>query len=202
MRYIFQDAPEPTSILAGSIWVFENIVPNWKEIIDNVEKEVSDKDSGVAYSPAKTRDGKTTGLRRNKVLPITEKALAGNGVCKTIHNQVGILLDECLGKYSTYYETTFYEHEDYGLLKYEGATGDHYDAHYDGGPSTKRWISAIIYLNSDYEGGEIEFVDFNLKIKPKNGTLMIFPSNYAYRHIAHTVKSGTKYAIVTWITGD
>jgi predicted 2-oxoglutarate/Fe(II)-dependent dioxygenase YbiX len=29
--------------------------------------------------------------------------------------------------------------------------------------------------------------------------LILFPSNYAYSHIAHPVTSGTKYAMVTWI---
>jgi predicted 2-oxoglutarate/Fe(II)-dependent dioxygenase YbiX len=62
-----------------------------------------------------------------------------------------------------------------------------------------RCISCIAYLNSDYEGGEIEFVNFGVKIKPQPGMLIIFPSNFAYRHIAHPVTSGTKYNLVTWI---
>jgi len=62
-----------------------------------------------------------------------------------------------------------------------------------------RSISALCYLNSDYEGGEIEFVNFGVKIKPESGMMILFPSNYAYMHIAHPVISGIKYALVTWI---
>jgi predicted 2-oxoglutarate/Fe(II)-dependent dioxygenase YbiX len=57
----------------------------------------------------------------------------------------------------------------------------------------------LIYLNDDYEGGEIEFVNFDIKIKPKAGTLIMFPSNYPYSHIAHPVISGTKYAVSTFL---
>ena len=77
--------------------------------------------------------------------------------------------------------------------------GQEYKAHADGGTATKRSISPILYLNDDYEGGELEFVNFGLKLKPKPGMLVLFPSNYPYRHIAHPVTDGTKYAIVTWL---
>jgi predicted 2-oxoglutarate/Fe(II)-dependent dioxygenase YbiX len=88
-------------------------------------------------------------------------------------------------------------HENYNMLKYQ--TGQEYRAHADGFTDSGRSVSAIIYLNNDYEGGELEFVNFNIKLKPEPGMLILFPSNYAYSHIAHPVKSGTKYALVTWI---
>ena len=88
-------------------------------------------------------------------------------------------------------------HENYKMLKYPVDT--EYKKHYDGATASGRCISAIAYLNDDYEGGEIEFPNFEIKIKPKAGMLVLFPSNYAYAHIAHSVTKGTKYAIVTWI---
>jgi predicted 2-oxoglutarate/Fe(II)-dependent dioxygenase YbiX len=57
----------------------------------------------------------------------------------------------------------------------------------------------LLYLNDDYSGGELEFRNFQLKISPKKGMLLLFPSNFAYAHIAHPVTSGTKYAFVTWL---
>ena len=41
--------------------------------------------------------------------------------------------------------------------------------------------------------------NFDIKIKPQPGMLILFPSNFAYTHIAHPVTSGSKYALVTWI---
>jgi predicted 2-oxoglutarate/Fe(II)-dependent dioxygenase YbiX len=88
-------------------------------------------------------------------------------------------------------------HEGYQVLKY--SSGEEYVAHYDGDTAMGRAVSAIVYLNDDYEGGHIEFPNFNIKIKPQPGMLLLFPSNYAYTHVARPVTTGTKYAIVTWI---
>jgi predicted 2-oxoglutarate/Fe(II)-dependent dioxygenase YbiX len=88
-------------------------------------------------------------------------------------------------------------HEDYNILKYSDS--QKCDAHADSNTALGRAVSAIVYLNGDYEGGEVEFVNFGIKIKPKPGMLLLFPSNYPYKHIAHPVTSGTKYAIVTWL---
>jgi predicted 2-oxoglutarate/Fe(II)-dependent dioxygenase YbiX len=88
-------------------------------------------------------------------------------------------------------------HENYNMLRYRG--GQEYKAHYDGATFDGRSVSAIVYLNDDYSGGEVEFTNFQVKIKPQKGMLLLFPSNYAYTHIAHPVTSGTKYALVTWI---
>jgi predicted 2-oxoglutarate/Fe(II)-dependent dioxygenase YbiX len=88
-------------------------------------------------------------------------------------------------------------HEHYNMLRYRG--GQEYKAHYDGSTATGRSLSAIVYLNNNYEGGHVEFTNFGVKIKPEPGMLLLFPSNYAYTHIAHPVTEGTKYAIVTWL---
>jgi predicted 2-oxoglutarate/Fe(II)-dependent dioxygenase YbiX len=88
-------------------------------------------------------------------------------------------------------------HEDYSALKY--SEGEEYRAHYDGHTATGRSISALVYLNSNFDGGELEFVNFGIKIKPQPGMLILFPSNFAYQHIAHPIVSGTKYSLVTWI---
>lgn len=201
MNYILGKVGEPTRKIAGAVYVYENAVPNWQEIIEGVEKEIETYDSGVSYARATTIDGNWEGRRKNLTLGISLLARQGNETCRNIHNYFGILLSEHLMKYSADFETTFGVSEDFNLLKYSGTTNDHYDAHYDGGVNN-RWISAILYLNDDYEGGELEFVVFGEKIKPKAGTLVIFPSNYAYTHVAHSVTEGTKYAIVTWITGE
>lgn len=201
MNYIYGSAVQPTKIIAGAVYIYEGACDEWQTIIDSVENESANPESGVNFELATTANGDWAGRRKNKMMRITTLALQNNDTCRKIHNYFGLLLEEYLKAYSTKFECSYGEHEAYGLLKYEGTTADHYDAHYDGGPATGRWISAILYLNDDYEGGELEFVAFGEKYKPKAGTLVLFPSNYAYTHIAHPVTSGTKYAIVTWITG-
>lgn len=89
--------------------------------------------------------------------------------------------------------------ENYQFLKYN--LGEKFDCHFDGtgiGLISNRMISVVLYLNDDYQGGEIEFPFQKISIKPKKGLLLIFPSNFCYAHIAKPVTEGTKYSIVTW----
>jgi hypothetical protein len=77
--------------------------------------------------------------------------------------------------------------------------GEERQLSYGGGTSTGRSMCAILYLNDDYEGGEIEFINFDLKLKPEKGTLFLFPSNFLYSYKENEVKNGTKYSINTFI---
>jgi predicted 2-oxoglutarate/Fe(II)-dependent dioxygenase YbiX len=120
-----------------------------------------------------------------------------NPPTQNIHNQTYLLLLAATIPYAKKHDIDEMFHEGYNMLRYSG--GQEYKAHKDGDTGSGRAVSAIIYLNDDYEGGHVEFVNFGIKIKPKPGMLLLFPSNYAYTHIAHPVTSGTKYAIVTWI---
>ena len=82
------------------------------------------------------------------------------------------------------------------LLKYE--PGEEYTVHSDYAPNKKRVVSGLIYLNEDFEGGELEFPLLNFTYKPKAGDLVLFPSNYIYAHAAKPVTSGTRYCVVTF----
>jgi hypothetical protein len=65
--------------------------------------------------------------------------------------------------------------------------------------SSKRVFSMIVYLNDVEEGGETEFLYPNIKVKPKKGSLVIFPSAYPFVHRGVKPISGDKYIIATWI---
>ena len=94
--------------------------------------------------------------------------------------------------------------------------GDNFDQQY-GDKSLK--YSMVMYLNDDYKGGEISFkiVDydeakervtvhpqylyaridkhFDVGIKPKANSMVIFPSSAPYYHTAHTVFKSFKYMV-------
>lgn len=61
-----------------------------------------------------------------------------------------------------------------------------------------RDISVLIYLNDDYEGGELTFNRLNYSFHPAAGDLVLFPSNNIFLHQAHRVTRGSKYALVSW----
>jgi Rps23 Pro-64 3,4-dihydroxylase Tpa1-like proline 4-hydroxylase len=81
------------------------------------------------------------------------------------------------------------------LLKYEKS--GHLPAHQDQGISS-RVLSTVIYLNDDYSGGEIEFKHSNVKIKPKAGSIIFFPSNFLYVHEVYPISDGVRYSLPHW----
>lgn len=188
----------PTNTVAGCVELFENAWPNPKETIFNIEKECNNPNSGVFWQKA-TVLGNANNIRTNYNLGITKFSREANSVvAQNIHNQMYVLLMAATIPYAKKHNINQLIHtEGYDMLKY--SAGQEYKAHYDGSTASARAVSVIIYLNDDYEGGELEFVNFELKIKPPAGSLFIFPSNYPYSHIAHPVTSGTKYALVTWL---
>jgi hypothetical protein len=70
----------------------------------------------------------------------------------------------------------------------------------DLGYVTDNHIPTLVYLNDDYEGGEISFATHDITIKPKIGDLLIFPGNMHYAHEVKEVLSGTRYTLPIWFT--
>lgn len=66
--------------------------------------------------------------------------------------------------------------------------------HFDGQDGNKDLaFSLVAYVNDDYEGGEISFPNHNITIKPKAGSLIMFPSQEPYIHEVKPIISGTRY---------
>lgn len=200
---IFPPAKEPTKIIAPFICEWENIWQNTDVIIDEIEKITNDPLSGVKFDLAtvlRPNDSKKelSNYRTNSNLSLTDAGYK-NTFFRELNNLYFFTVNEATEWYRQNYgiNEPMYHVEGYNLLRYQ--TGEEYKAHYDGGTSLHRGLSPILYLNNDYEGGEIEFVHHNIKIKPKSGSLYLFPPFYTHSHIAHPVKKGTKYAIVTWL---
>lgn len=107
---------------------------------------------------------------------------------------------------------------DFEIKKYMAGTmmGGHFDQ--QEGDDRLRY-SLVLYLNDDYEGGEISFSikgydaldheerphqDYEVAkstdkitfgIKPEAGSCLIFPSSAPYHHTAHLIKDGFKYMV-------
>ena len=78
--------------------------------------------------------------------------------------------------------------------------GEYQDIHADG-ETASGWpgynyivdYGSIIYLNDEYEGGEIFFPKYNIHIQPKPGTLVFFPSTNMYAHGVTEITDGIRY---------
>jgi hypothetical protein len=58
--------------------------------------------------------------------------------------------------------------------------------------------SGLLYLNDDYEGGELYFPLQDFEYKPKAGTFIFFEGNQEVPHEVNLVKSGTRYNIISF----
>jgi hypothetical protein len=67
-----------------------------------------------------------------------------------------------------------------------------------------RYFGCNIYLNDDYEGGELVFPLMNLKIKPEPGDMLSYRSNMQFLHYVRKVTSGQKWILQGYfrIRGD
>jgi hypothetical protein len=84
--------------------------------------------------------------------------------------------------------------------------GDHADnAELDGTPNA--WqdnkLVTIIYLNDNYEGGNLTFRDHGISIAPKAGTAIVFDVGIGNVHAVTEVTSGERYTmLLSWDYDD
>ena len=85
------------------------------------------------------------------------------------------------------------------LIKWD--EGTYLNLHVDDlGFITDNHLPVHIYLNDDYEGGEIKFETHGLSFKPNTGDFIVFPGNMHYPHEVTKILSGTRYTLPIWFT--
>ena len=89
--------------------------------------------------------------------------------------------------------------EQFRIKRYNTDGNDAFDTHVDVSDyaSARRFLSFMWYLNDVNEGGETIFDD--LTIKPKTGTMIIFPPLWMYPHKGVAPISNTKYIMSTYL---
>jgi prolyl 4-hydroxylase len=86
--------------------------------------------------------------------------------------------------------------------------GQQYRPHVDGvgGGANKRVLTAIAWLNDDYEGGETAFTELGLTVRGRKGDLLVWRNllddgalDRGMRHAGLPVTRGAKYIASRWI---
>jgi hypothetical protein len=62
----------------------------------------------------------------------------------------------------------------------------------------KRVLAWSIYLNDDYQGGELEFLYYGRRIKLGEGDIVIFPAAFTHTHRGNMVTGGEKLLLTGW----
>tara|TARA_R100001591_G_scaffold101702_1_gene108495 strand:- start:2011 stop:2586 length:576 start_codon:yes stop_codon:yes gene_type:complete len=137
-------------------------------------------------------------IRNVEILPLSSKSDS----LTEVHwcNYIIYLIKDAMSKYHQEFpDVPPVQINEVQALRYE-KTG-HYGFHIDDGPGTFRRLSAILILNNDYEGGNLQFkIDKEiLTIPNKPGNLVIWPSNFIFPHGVTPITKGVRYSIVAWM---
>ncbi len=78
------------------------------------------------------------------------------------------------------------------------------NANPDGSPHGMHWrnFSSIVYLNDDYDGGELYFTALDAYIKPKAGMLVAFTAGFHHEHAVLKVTRGERLTMPAFYTFD
>ncbi|MFY9331757.1 MAG: 2OG-Fe(II) oxygenase [Candidatus Nanopelagicales bacterium] len=191
---------------------YKNIIPNPQRVIDLSERlaeRVSAKEHGDTFTMVQPWNAWKEDHLPNpfnykffiwRHHEIQEHDFYRNELIEIADSLYGSL-DEAFNHYSSLYpfarNSVKSEEPMDGILRYEAHDEGHLPPHQDLGVSS-RLISTVSYLNDNYTGGEIEFKQSGVKIKPEAGSIVFFPSNFLYVHEVMTVREGTRYAMPHW----
>jgi hypothetical protein len=194
-------------VVAPGIVLFKDIVPDYKELIQEIEFVANCPSKVIRWKRALVGSDKTGAAKSEHR---SNSSIGLNAEWSSLENQelaagghlasklIGFM-DTCYTEYKKIYPNVNSAEVPIApiILKYQ--TGQEYKMHADAGGGNQRVLSLVWYINDDYTGGELEFPYFNYKLKPPANSMIFFPSNYIYSHIAHPVQTGTKYASVSWL---
>jgi hypothetical protein len=92
--------------------------------------------------------------------------------------------------------------KDVGYAIQRTRPGEYYHWHIDGGSHefSQRQLVAVWYLNDvPGPGGETEFSNQDIRIRPAAGKLLLFPPFWTHEHRGVTLQNGLKYIATTWV---
>lgn len=87
------------------------------------------------------------------------------------------------------------------VIRYEPGAA-YWTAHSDYSPASPtmsvRHLGFIMYLNTVDNGGETEFVNQGIKVKPVAGRMIIFPSGWTHAHRSHPAPDEDRLIMQGW----
>lgn len=188
-------------LLKEYIKIYDNIIPI--KHIAHIIKIYSNKEFLQGRVGDNESNTVNTKIRKTLVYPLSNIVESLTDV--HWYNLLGHHITKGLSLYKQELDTTMKEFcmgriNEIQILKY--FEGYFYNYHVDG-VGIHRNMSCIIFLNNDYEGGELVFKDQasdeELEIKVQPGRMILWPSNFLFPHKVKEVKKGIRYSIVSWI---
>jgi hypothetical protein len=199
------------------VYVFKNALPNSQEIINFFESQKEKWEKWYTF-------GKKLHIEFNRVffnsIPTKEEWDAFNKKIEINNEEEKQFIKDINNAFYEGIKTFLLDNKiqlqnfcffPYDIAKY--ATGGKMNYHTDyqiereGIPEAKFHTTGVFYLNDNYDGGEISFLELNneqeiiqkIDYKPEQGDLVIFSSNFPIYHGVKQVLKGEKYIIRTYL---
>ena len=160
--------------------IIENVLDNklFNDLIDYYSKNINK----VILNKTKTKDREH--IHTNKLLT----DIIDNKLSRTVFPEVKKIYN---------YDIKF--REDYKICNYASSSSGRFHQHRDTPhPHNHRKFAMSLLLNDDYEGGELYFPEYNIKLKPKKNTAVIFPGILS--HGILDVTKGNRMSLITFFT--
>ena len=168
-------------------------IDNCNDIIKRFEDSKSEHYQGrVGQNFTKQKD-----IKRS-----TDMVISGKNNWKDIDELLFTSLSKALSSIKKEFEFFNGPFKDVGYAIQRTNPGEYYHWHIDGGSHqfSDRQLVAIWYLNDvNGPGGETEFINQNVKIKPEIGKLILFPPFWTHEHRGVKLQKGVKYIATTWV---
>lgn len=200
-------------ILYDKVYYYKNAIDDPQRLMDTIKETENNPWSEWA---ACSGQHYIYGTEKTISYSSDESDLANSYIFNTIKNAFDRVCEDY--KISNDIEETPNLFPMFPIKKYSPGTfmGAHFDQQEGDG---RLKYSLVMYLNDDYEGGELSFTitspdgpihsggpnpdfsvakdhgNYDFYIKPEAGSIIIFPPSPPYHHTAHLVKSGYKYMV-------
>ena len=180
----------------------DNLIWEWQDVVEFPEKileEVLLKDNWVHYTNS---GGTGPGLEDYTIKGRSNSVWPGENLYPLILD----IYQKCLIEYSDGNSSNLpVENIDSGRWLFReynpgtklAAHNDAYSYVKDNGDPVRPILTILFYLNDDYVGGEIDFPNDAVCIKPKAGSVVIFPSEKI--HAVLEMSSGKRYMTQTYV---
>jgi hypothetical protein len=135
----------------------------------------------------------------------TEEALIDLNATREIHREfMAVFWDSCYPDYSSKYDIlkNSGKHKIYSTKLQRTKMGGGYHLWHcenNSREQAQRLLSFVLYLNDVEEGGETEFLYQHVRVKPKAGTLVVFPAAFTHVHRGNPPLTNTKYILTGWV---
>ena len=129
----------------------------------------------------------------------------GKGAMNVFHHHLQLCFDDYTDRFAQLKDARILS-KDFKIQRTDPGQGYHIWHCEQGSSGTStRVLVWIAYLNSlgDQDGGETEFLYQKKRYRPEQGTVLLFPANFAYTHRGNTVLGNdSKYIITGWYHYD